>query len=270
MKLEKAMSEFIAAMDNSGGSAGGVLDTYEQEWNDEDKMEKIHAFRLRMINATEFTKENIWACILYKDSVERRAVPVLDAKGIKSILKIDSGCNEDGTLKDFNVDSMCKFALNHGCYGTKMRSIVKGGSERIADIVGQQFELAQQICDHGLVPIVEPEVSIDAEDKTEMEQLLLEQIEMRLQKFQGQCILKLTLPTVPGLYDKLQMHKKVNWVVALSGGYSLDECCEKLAVNSMGASFSRALSEGLKYSMTDNEFDAAINTNIKRIVQATN
>ena len=86
------MSKFIAAMDNSGGSAGGVLDPHEQGWTDDDKMEKIHEFRLRMINPLTFNSNNIWAGIVYLDSVERGVVDVLVNKGISTIPKIDSGC----------------------------------------------------------------------------------------------------------------------------------------------------------------------------------
>ena len=78
---------FIAAMDNSGGSAGGVLDTYGQEWNEEDKMEKIPCVRMRMINSEAFNCDNIDAS-LYKDSVERGAVSVLKEKVFVQYLKL--------------------------------------------------------------------------------------------------------------------------------------------------------------------------------------
>ena len=67
------MNKFIAAMDNSGGSAGGVLDLYGQDWTEENKMQRIHEFRLRMMGSPKFNSDNIWGAILYKDSVDRGA-----------------------------------------------------------------------------------------------------------------------------------------------------------------------------------------------------
>ena len=113
------MSKFIAAMDNSGGSAGGVLDLYEQEWTEENKMERIHEFRLRMINSPNFNSDNILAAIVYKDSVERGVVDVLKDKGIDTFLKIDSGIKEDGTLKQFPISAILNYAKENGCTGTK-------------------------------------------------------------------------------------------------------------------------------------------------------
>ena len=264
------MSKFIAAMDNSGGSAGGVLDLYQQGWTDEDKMEKIHEFRLRMMAADKFNLDNIWGCILYKDSVDRGAVPHLTAMGIRSILKVDSGCNDNGTLKDFDVDAMCAYAVENGCYGTKMRSVVHK-QEDLAEIVEQQFALARTIASYELIPIIEPEVPITHENshKNDIEVQLLELLEQHLAEFDARCILKLTLPEQPTLYDHLVDMDAVDWVVALSGGYSLDECCSRLRQNTMGASFSRALSEGLLFHQTDAEFNAKINNNIERIVEAS-
>lgn len=257
-------------MDNSGGSAGGVLDTYAQEWNDQDKMEKIHAFRLRMMAAEKFNSDNIWGCILYKDSVDRGAVPHLSEMGINSILKVDSGCNADGTLKDFDLAYMIAYALDNDCYGTKMRSVVHK-QEDLPAIVAQQFDLGQQIADAGLMPIIEPEVPITHENshKNDIEVQLLELLEQHLETFMGKCILKLTLPEQPKLYDDLINREAVHWLVALSGGYTLDECCSRLRQNIMGASFSRALSEGLLFHQTDAEFNEKINNNIERIVEAS-
>lgn len=256
------MGKFIAAMDNSGGSAGGVLDTYQQAWTEENKMELIHEFRLRMINASGFNSDNIFGCILYKDSVERGIVPGLNELGIKSILKVDSGVHFDGTLKQFPVKQMCHFANQHGCWGTKMRSIVQ--DEVMLDtIVKQQFAIAKTIYDEGLMPIVEPEVPIDHPNKYILELKLKESIEKHLTEYQGECILKLTLPSKAGLYDDLQ--DRVYWVVALSGGYTLNRCVNELTNNNMGASFSRALSEGLVHSMSYDEFNTHLNRNIEMI-----
>ena len=263
------MSKFIAAMDNSGGSAGGVLDLYEQGWTDDDKMEKIHEFRLRMINSPDFNSNNIWAGIVYHDSVERGVVDVLLNKGISTILKIDSGCESNGMLKDFDVHKMVDYALAKGCYGTKMRSIVKDKDTLVA-IVGQQFLLAEIIAATNLIPIVEPEIPIDHAEKADMENFLNDAITSALKNYKGKCILKLTIPETPNLYSHFAEHPKVERVVGLSGGYTTEEACNRLANNNnMSASFSRALAEGLKFHQSDEEFNTVIGNNIQKIVSVS-
>ena len=267
-RRSKLHMTFIAAMDNSGGSAGGVLDTYGQEWTEEDKMEKIHAFRMRMINSESFNSHNIDSAILYRDSVERGAVPVLKDKGIRAILKIDSGCEDSGLLKEFDVDEMIDYAVEHGCYGTKMRSIVHT-TETIGDVLKQQFALADKIYAKGLIPIVEPEVPINNNNKQIIEDQLLKDLTWHLHRLQGKCILKLTLPDVPNTYLELVNFErnKVERIVGLSGGYSLEQACIRLSLNRhMSASFSRALSEGLYYADPDSFFETNISSNITNIV----
>ena len=57
-------------------------------------------------------------------------------------------------------------------------------------------------------------------------------------------------------------------VVALSGGYTRDDACQRLAHNhGMIASFSRALTEGLKRSMSEAEFDKALGDGDRRDLQ---
>ena len=268
-KQENHMSKFIAAMDHSGGSTGGVLERYEQEYTEENKMDLVHQMRLRMINSPNFTSDNIWAAILYKDSVERGAVDVLAKKGIQSILKVDSGCHMNGLLKDFPVDNMIDYSLINGCTGTKMRSIIKSLNILNA-VLDQQFELATVIYAAGLMPIVEPEIPIEHEDKIMLEEMLARELQDRLDKFDGKCILKLTLPDRPNLYLKLSQHPNVDKVVGLSGGYSTVEACNRLALQeNMTASFSRALSEGLFVSQPDWVFNEKISDNIKAITQAS-
>lgn len=279
------MNKFIAAMDNSGGSAGGVLDLYGQEWNEENKMERIHEFRMRQINSPAFNSDNIWAGIVYKDSVDRGIVDALKAKGIETYLKIDSGVKEDGTLKDFDVATMALYAANNGCTGTKMRSlfhtITEDTKERSIEVVSQQLFIAQTIIDAGLTPIVEPEIDINMEEeidtdqgmaKISLERWLEHILYERLEQMRGQVILKLTIPHIENknLYSRLANHPNVKKVVALSGGYSTEEACKRLKqVPCMSASFSRALAEGLKYQMTDDEFHARIEQNILEIVEAS-
>ena len=260
---------FIAAMDNSGGSAGGVLDLYEQEWSEEDKMEKINAFRMRMLKCMNNDTRQIDTAIMYKDSVERGMVDELKARGIEPFLKIDQGVESNGTLKMFPVHEICKWAVDQGCTGTKMRSIVH--DEIMIDaIVAQQFALAEIIKSYNLMPIVEPEVPIHANNKQEIENKLIQSLVRYLDSINHAVILKLTIPSVPGLYDSLNNHKAVERIVALSGGYSTQEACGLLKKNQMSASFSRGLSEGLKYNMTDEEFNNKITSNINLILDACN
>jgi len=267
------MSRFIAAMDHSGGSTGGVLERYGESYTEEDKMPKVHAMRLRMVNSPLFTSDNIWAAILYQDTVERGMVPILASKGIQGYLKIDSGCNDDGTLKDFDLTEMLNYAVANKCSGTKMRSIVKEIS-MVNAVLNQQFDLAEEI--HGkellprMMPIIEPEVPIDHPRKGDIEQVLCAYLKHKLDSFTGKCILKLTLPEVPNLYEDLIAHPNVHKVVGLSGGYSTGEACQRLSTNiGMSASFSRALSENLLWGQTMFEFNDQINDNIKKIVAAS-
>ena len=263
---------FIAAMDHSGGSTGGVLERYGQEYTEANKMEKVHAMRLRMVNSPDFNDKNIWGAILYQDTVTRGMVNILDEKGIDTFLKIDSGCDADGTLKQFPVKQMLEFATNGigpKIYGTKMRSIVKGVG-MIHPVLKQQFTLARTIWDYGLVPIIEPEVPIDHPIKGEVEDALMYHLQEFLDEYLGKCILKLTPPEVPNLYHNLTVFPNVERVVFLSGGYSTAEACNRLGLNdNVTASFSRALSEGLRYDLTDAEFDARISNNIKMITEAS-
>ena len=262
------MSRFIAAMDHSGGSTGGVLDRYGVEWNEQDKMDKVHAMRLRMVNSPDFNNKNISAAILYQDTVKRGMVDILHDMGINTFLKIDSGLNEDGTLKQFPVKQMLEFAVDHNMYGTKMRSVVKD-VHMAHTVLKQQFTIARTVYEHGLIPIIEPEVPIDHPQKAEIEGELVYHLFEFLDIFQGDCILKLTPPETPNLYHDFTTLNKVDKVVFLSGGYSTAEACNRLGLNDdVTASFSRALSEGLFYEQTDEEFNAALSKNISLIVES--
>ena len=148
------MSRFIAAMDHSGGSTGGVLERYGQAYTEEDKMDKVHDMRLRMVSSPDFNNDSIWAAILYRDTVDRGMVPILRQKGIHPYLKIDSGCADDGTLKDFDTNEILTYAVAKGCVGTKMRSIIHNVG-LIDKVLDQQFKLAEKIHSYGLMPIVE-------------------------------------------------------------------------------------------------------------------
>jgi len=256
-------------MDHSGGSTGKMLDRYEQTYTEETKMDLIHAMRTRMINAPSFNGDNIWGAILFKDTVERgMAKTLLEEKEIVSFLKVDSGIIFSGMLKPFNLGNMIDIAKEHRCVGTKMRSIIYS-KDVLEPIVKEQFELAQMIFDNGLIPIIEPEIPIDHMNKSELECTLDASLRAHLGRFKGQCILKLTLPEIKGLYTNYSTHPKVVKVVALSGGYSTKTACKRLSEQpAMGASFSRALSENLYISQRDVDFNASLGWNIKRISEA--
>jgi fructose-bisphosphate aldolase class I len=274
----EGMSRFIAAMDHSGGSTGGVLERYGQEYTEADKMEKVHAMRLRMVGSPDFNDKNIWGAILYQDTVTRGMVNILDDMGIDSFLKIDSGCEESGMLKQFPVKQMLELAtkrtpengsIGAQIYGTKMRSIVKS-VDMVRAILTQQFQLAETICSYGLVPIIEPEVPIDHPEKELVEQELYKLLEKFLNEKKFKVILKLTPPEVPNLYHNLTVKHNVEKGVFLSGGYTTTEACNRLGLNeNVSASFSRALSQDLYHSLTDEEFNATISNNIKQITEAS-
>ena len=142
----------------------------------------------------------------------------------------------------------------------------------IAAIVAQQFEIGRQMASHGLMPILEPEVTISIADKVEAEALLRDALIRGLDALpKGQKVmLKLTLPSVPNFYAPLVEHPNVLKVVALSGGYVRDEANAILAKNrGIIASFSRALTEGLSAQQSDAEFDAALGAAISAIHAAS-
>jgi len=262
------VSKFIAAMDHSGGSTGSVLDRYGEEYTEDNKMSKVHTMRLRMVDCPAFTSDAISGAILYKDTVERGMVPILRKKGITPYLKIDSGCEEDGTLKPFDVDGMCDYARAHNIVGTKMRSIIKS-QHNLWPVLEQQFRFAGHIASRGLIPIVEPEIPIDSPEKEALENSLAKALPHYLSKFTKKLILKLTLPERENLYVNLSMYKCVAKTVGLSGGYATDVACYKLKRNtSMGASFSRALSEGLSIGQNVNQFNIKLASNIQKIKAA--
>jgi fructose-bisphosphate aldolase class I len=201
-----------------------------------------------------------------------------DTCGVVPFLKVDKGLADeaDGAqmMKPMpELDALLARANEAGIFGTKMRSVVKEANAKgIKDVVAQQFEVGQQIVAAGLVPIIEPEVDIHSATKAEAEELLKAEILEQLNALpaDSKVALKLTIPTQAGLYDELADHANVVRVVALSGGYSTDEACEKLSQNSkMIASFSRALTEGLNVSMSAEEYNAALGSNITKIYEAS-
>jgi fructose-bisphosphate aldolase class I len=279
---------FIAALDQSGGSTPKALRLYgipESAYsNDTEMMDLIHAMRTRIITSPAFNGDRILAAILFEATMDRdiegrpTAEYLWDVKKVVPILKVDKGLAEEANgvqlMKPMpGLDALLAKAKSKGIFGTKMRSVIKQADPAgIKAIVDQQFEVGRQIIAAGLVPIIEPEVDIKCPDKAKAEALLKAEIMAQLDSLpEGQLVmLKLTLPEVDNLYADCIAHPRVLKVVALSGGYSRDEANERLArQHRMVASFSRALTEGLTAQQTDAEFNAALDTAIEGIYQAS-
>jgi fructose-bisphosphate aldolase, class I len=279
---------FIAALDQSGGSTPGALRLYgipETAYSGDAEMFKlVHEMRERIITAPAFTGDKVLAAILFERTMDGtakgRPVPTYlwEDRRIIPILKVDKGleAEADGVslMKPMpDLDKLLAHAVDMGIFGTKMRSVINLPSKSgIAGIVDQQFTVAEQIARHGLVPIIEPEVSIKSPAKAGAEAILQSEIAKKLDALPAgrQVMLKLTIPSTPDLYKPLVDHPRVARVVALSGGYSRTEACQKLAENhGMIASFSRALAQDLRASMDDAQFDAALAASINEIYTAS-
>jgi len=278
---------FIAALDQSGGSTPKALQLYGykgDEWsNDAEMFDLVHKMRVRIISAPPFNGDKILGAILFERTMDGEAhgTPVpqyLWGRGVVPFLKIDKGLADESNgvqlMKDNpGLDSLLERAVGKGIFGTKMRSVInQANPQGIADVVRQQFEVAKQIIGHGLVPIVEPEVNIKSADRADSDRILLGELTKALDALPETetVMLKLSLPKQPGLFEPLVRHPRVLRVVALSGGYSRDEACEELAKNpGMIASFSRALAEGLRQDMSDDEFNAALSHSIDQIYEAS-
>ncbi len=279
---------FIAALDQSGGSTPKALKLYgidESGWSSEAEMfDLVHAMRARIIKSPAFTGDKVMGAILFEQTMDRdidgtpTAQYLWEKRRVVPFLKVDKGLADaqDGVklMKPMpDLDALLERAVAKGVFGTKMRSVIDAANPKgIAAVVAQQFEIGRQILAHGLVPIIEPEVTISIPDKAEAEDILLAEIRKHLDTVPAgkQIMLKLTLPTKPNLYKPLIEDPRVMRVVALSGGYSREEANQKLAQNTgMIASFSRALTEGLSAQQSDAEFDAALGSAIDSIFEAS-
>lgn len=279
---------FIAALDQSGGSTPKALSLYgisETDYQGEAEMFSLmHAMRVRIMKASAFTGEKVIGAILFERTmdgdVDGIPVPTFlwEKRAVVPFLKIDKGLLDEANgvqlMKAMpDLDALLIRGREKGIFGTKMRSVIAHADRAgIAAVVRQQFEVARQIIGQGLVPIVEPEVSIKSPTKTEAEAILRDEIAAELDKLPAgdKVMLKLTIPTENDFYAPLVAHQSVIRVVALSGGYSTADACEKLSHNrGMIASFSRALTEKLRVSMSDAEFDASIAATINQIYQAS-
>ena len=284
----RAGQGFIAALDQSGGSTPKALRLYgieDSAYSGDDAMfDLIHAMRTRIVEAPAFTGEKVVGAILFEKTMDREmggkpsAAYLWEDQGVVPFLKVDKGleAEADGVqvMKPMpELDALCARAVDNGVFGTKMRSVVSAAnSAGIAAIADQQFAIGAQIAAHGLIPILEPEITISIADKAEAEDMLRDAILARLDALpEGQDVmLKLTLPETANHYAPLIAHPRVMSVVALSGGYSRDEANGRLAQNAgMIASFSRALTEGLSAQQSDEAFNATISSTIDSIYTAS-
>lgn len=278
---------FIAALDQSGGSTPKALRGYgvneDQYHNDDEMFNLVHDMRTRIVTSPSFTSDKIIGAILFEQTMDREVEgqhtgDYLANKGIVPFLKIDKGLAEekDGVqlMKPMpELDDLLNRATEHKIFGTKMRSnILEFNKEGIDQVIAQQFEVAKQIIAKGLVPIIEPEVNIDAEDKAGIEAYLTEVIQSHLDQLKEDelVMLKLTIPTHKNQYETLINHPNVVRVVALSGGYSREHANEVLKTNDgLIASFSRALINDLRVGQSDEAFDKLLGETIDSIYDAS-
>lgn len=278
---------FVAALDQSGGSTPKALRAYgvaDDAWSGEDEMfAEIHKMRSRIITSPAFASGKVLGAILFERTMDgmvdgKPAPEALKGRGVVPFIKVDQGLEDeaDGVqlMKPLDkLDALLDKSVKAGMFGTKMRSVIKSANpDGIVAIVEQQFSVGEQIIERGLMPILEPEYDITAADRAQGEQLLRDAILTRLDMLgDGRSVmLKLSLPVEPNLYLPLVEHPSVHRVVALSGGFDRDEACAELAKNKgVIASFSRALLEGLHADMTDDEFDARLQSAIDEIAAAS-
>lgn len=279
---------FIAALDQSGGSTPKALGLYGVDASaygtEEEMFAEVQKMRERIIMSPDFNNKKVIGAILFERTMDEQinGKPVAhylwEDTGVVPFLKIDKGLEDESEgvqlMKPMpDLGALLTKAKNAGIFGTKERSVVKSANlAGISKIVAQQFEVAQAVISAGLIPIVEPEVDINAADKAAAEDMLRDMLMTAVASLPKgqQVMLKVTIPEKAGQYDALADHPAVMRVVALSGGYSTDDATARLSQNTkMIASFSRALTEGLQRDMTDAAFDSALGANIDKIYKAS-
>ena len=289
-QLDKMKNQdgFIAALDQSGGSTPKALGLYgvtEDAWsNDEEMFTVVHEMRTRIMTSPSFAGNRILSAILFENTMDRdvqgrsTAEYLWEEKSVVPILKVDKGLADEANGVQLmnpmpDLGALLEKAKAKGIFGTKMRSVIQqANADGIKANVAQQFEIGRQICGAGLIPIIEPEVNIHCPDKAAAETLLHAALMNELNQLGDDqlVMLKLTLPEETNLYTDAINHPNVVRVVALSGGYSREEANTRLSQNNgMVASFSRALSEGLKAQQSEAEFDAMLDASIESIFQAS-
>ncbi|MGE6368656.1 fructose bisphosphate aldolase [Planococcus kocurii] len=288
MEFVKNGKGFIAALDQSGGSTPKALALYgvsEDQYSTEEEMyDLIHKMRTRVMTAPSFSSDSIIGAILFEQTMDRKVeghyTPdyLWQKKGVVPFLKVDKGlADEENGVQVMklisDLEDVLKRANERNVFGTKMRSVIKeANSEGIKKVVEQQFDVGKQILAAGLVPILEPEVDINSKDKEQSETILKEEMLKQLDQLKEDqnVMIKITIPNVDNFFKEMIDHPRVLRVVALSGGYKRDDANKKLAANEgLIASFSRALSEGVSASQSDEEFNALLENSIKSIYEAS-
>jgi len=284
----RAGNGFIAALDQSGGSTPKALKLYgldESSYKNEDEMfDRMHEMRSRLIKSPVFNGNRVIGAILFEMTMERTVDGIGTAeylwskKRVVPFLKVDNGLademNDVQLMKPIpELAARIAAANKHGVFGTKMRSVINLANQAgIDEVVKQQFEVGSEIIAGGLVPIIEPEVSIKSPEKEAAESLLKKALLDYANNLRGDqnIMLKLSIPTQANLYKELVDHPRVVRVVALSGGYSREDANKLLAQNTgVIASFSRALVEGLTAQQSEAEFDKALDASIQSIYDAS-
>jgi fructose-bisphosphate aldolase class I len=279
---------FIAALDQSGGSTPKALGLYGVDstayGSEEEMFAEVQKMRERIILSPDFDNKKVIGAILFERTMDEKinGKPVADYLWedtcVVPFLKIDKGLEDEANgvqmMKPMpELGALLTKAKAAGIFGTKERSVINSANaDGITSIVAQQFEVAQTVIAAGLIPIIEPEVNINAPDKAQAEDMLRDASAQSVAAIPAgqQVMLKLTIPESAGQYDALADHPAVMRVVALSGGYSTDDATARLSKNTkMIASFSRALTEGLQRDMTDADFDDALGVNIDKIYKAS-
>ncbi|MCP4956954.1 MAG: fructose bisphosphate aldolase [Photobacterium aquimaris] len=289
-QLEKMRTQegFIAALDQSGGSTPKALKIYGIEEsaysNDEQMFDLVHAMRSRIITSPAFSGEKVIGAILFENTLDREiegkpsSLYLWEDKGVLPFLKVDQGLEDKANGVQLMepivyLEALVAKAKSKDVFGTKMRSVIWDANEAgIKAVVAQQIEVAKTIIAGGLVPIIEPEVSIDSPEKAQAEEILNRELSAQLDQLNDDqlVMLKLTLPEQANLYSGLIAHKNMVKVVALSGGFPLMQACEKLAANNgIIASFSRVLTDDLFADQAQADFDAALAKTIEPIYQAS-
>lgn len=278
---------FIAALDQSGGSTPKALRLYgveEGAWSSEAEMfDLVHAMRTRIMVSPAFGGQRILGAILFENTMNRQvegrgaASYLWEVKQVVPFLKVDKGLAEEREgvqlMKPMpDLEALLEQGKSKSVFGTKMRSVIKqADAAGVNALVAQQFEAAKRILAAGLTPIVEPEVDIHCPDKAGAEALLKAAVLKELDALQGaQVMLKLTLPEADNFYADCIAHPRVLRAAALSGGYSREESNARLRrQGGMTASFSRALTEGLKAQQTDAQFNSLLDASIASIFAAS-
>merc|ERR1712182_176857 len=288
LKKMTADKGFISALDESGGTSPKTLAAYgvtaDDYKDDAEMMSMVHDLRAKIMTNPTYKEGSIIGAILFEDTINRdvEGVPTTqylwDKKKVVPFLKSDVGlappANGVQMMKDHpGLEDMLDRGLAKGVWGTKQRSQIQAANEEgIKALVKQQFDYGKRTIAKGMIPILEPEVDINAADKAKIEDMLLPELEAGLKTLgpDDKVIFKLTLPEKANLYKPLMSDPHVVRVVALSGGYDLAESNKRLAENDgMIVSFSRTLREGLHVSQTDEEFTKTLGATLAAVNKAS-